>query len=647
MLITNTLSSTLVIPSQPTTCPTNCSCLSTTMTITCTNTIPDAVPDDIVNVVLEKLTELTLTPRRFCDVTWPNVRTLFLAFDAYIYPQKLQEHTFDCLDQIQTLVMRDLHSWMMPTAGMFHGFTNVTTLDVSQNYLLFTTDYKQLFSDRSNFPHLRHLNLSLNRIPLDVDQDFIDSLSSRALELLDFSKEYEITFDFENSRELCQTLQTIILHDSHMITNHLPWNPCDSLQYVDLSGNQDVTQQLKQCDGAYVPLAINMFLVAKTMRLDRVMKVDKGYDISNCRVGINYGYRVRELYFSHNYIPDFQILFDGDWNIDNLEYINLSNNHIKTINPEAFIYLSSLLKIDLSFNNLNEMPDLEDTFESLFRRDENLTSIDLSSNGLSNLPDKSFLSNANLAEIRLSQNSFTQLSLEVSNLHKLKLLDLRYNDIQYLDERSMQKVEFLNNKHQNGLQLGQNNTQLLLLLEGNPFTCKCEAFPFLQWFMTSSIFNSSYTCNVDGRTIPMTQQAVHEASEDCERPMRRRRTIALSTVLPAAAIATIVATVTILYRRHKRRLKQQRFDDTLQLIRDEDTGFLFTVFLSYSSLDREFVIQHIRKPMEVSSLILYTATWIENSCLKISDNPWRLAHLSCIRQSGLKIVGSTYQKTHG
>ena len=248
------------------------------------------------------------------------------------------------------------------------------------------------------------------------------------------------------------------------------------------------------------------------------------------------------------------------------------------------------------------MTHLEDTFQKLFRWNENLTSIDLLSNGLSYFPDKSFLSNANLVEIRLSQNSFTQLSLDVSNLHKLELLDLRYNDIQYLDEQSMQKVEFLNNQHQNGLQLGQNNTKLQLLLEGNPFTCKCEALTFLQWFVTSPIFNSSYTCDVDGRTILMTQQPVHEASEDCKRPIRRRRNIALSTVLPAAAIATIVAMVIILYRRRKRRLEQQRFDDTLRLIKEELIGYEHTVFLSCSSVDREFVNQHIRKPMQVRPL---------------------------------------------
>ena len=602
MLITNTLSSTLVITSQFTACPTNCSCVSTTLTVTCNDTIPDAVPDDIVEVVLEKLTVLTLIPRIFCDVTWPNVRTLFLSFGPPLY--ELRELSFDCLDQIQALAMRNFRFWMIPTTGVFHGFTNVTTLDVSQNYLS-TPTITRLFTDRSSFPQLRNLSLSQSQYPLHVDQDFIDSLSSRALELLDLSKEYAITFDFNNYSELCQTLQTIILHDSPIITKQLPWNLCDSLQYVDLSGNQDVTQRLKQCDGAYAYLRIYRFLVAKTMRLDRVMNDDRGYATSNCQVGITNSVRVRELYFSHNYIPDFQILFGGDRNFDNLEYINLSNNHIKTINPDAFRYLPSLLTIDLSFNNLNEMPGLEDTFKSLFRWNENLTSIDLSSNGLSYLPDEGFLLNANLAEIRLSQNLFTQVSINVSNIHKLQLLDLRYNKIQYLDAKSRQKVEFLNDYDKRGPQFNHDNTKLQLLLEGNPFTCKCEALQFLQWFVTSPIFNLSYTCDVDGRTILMTQQAVHEASEDCERPIRRRRNIALSTVLPAAAIATIVAMVIILYRRRKRRLEQQKFDDTLRLIREELIGYEHTVFLSCSSVDREFVNHHIRKPMQVRPLKLF------------------------------------------
>ena len=540
-----------------------------------------------------KLTIETLAPRSFCNVTWPSVRTLFLYF-TYIQ-STLPEHVFDCLGQIQSLAMRNLWSLMIPTAGVFHGFTNVTTLDVSQN---FPTTYKYtrlFFSDRSNFPQLRHLNLSLSELSLYVDQEFIDALSSRPIELLDLSKEHkEVTFDFGNSSALCQTLKRIILHDSRMIVKQLPDDKCGSLQYVDLSGNQDVTQPLKQCVDSNTYLAIDQFLVAKSMHLDRVMNDDKGYDTSNCLVLMKRFSVVRELYFSDNSIPHFEIQFAEYI----LERLILSHNHIKSINQNAFNRLHSLLTIDLSLNNLNEMPNLEDTFKNLFRRNEYLTSIDLSSNGLTYLPDETFQNNPNITDIRLSHNLFTQLPLNASTLKKLKLLDLQYNEIRYLDDNSRQKVELI--YHTADLRLGQDNAIPRVLLEGNPFTCKCEAKPFLQWFVASPIFTSTYTCDLDGRTIPMTEQAVHEASDDCERPMWRMRTIALSTVLPAVAIAMIVAMVIILKRRYKRRLEQQQFDDTLQLIREEDTGFPYTVFLAYSSIDRDFVIKHIREPMEVS-----------------------------------------------
>ena len=148
MLITNTLSSTMVIPSQHYACPTDCSCVSTT--ITCNNAIPDVVPDDIVEVVLVKPTESVLTPRRFCNVTWPNVKTLFLLFDLFS-ARTIRGHLFDCLGRIQTMKMAELWPWVVSTAEVFYELTNVTTLDLFQNYISAYT-YTALFSVRSNVP---------------------------------------------------------------------------------------------------------------------------------------------------------------------------------------------------------------------------------------------------------------------------------------------------------------------------------------------------------------------------------------------------------------------------------------------------------------------------------------------------------------
>ena len=381
---------------------------------------------------------------------------------------------------------------------------------------------------------------------------------------------------------------------------------CDALQYVDLSGNQEMAHVfLKHCVRDERELSIHTFFNAIFMHLDRLMTDDRNHP-SGCLV---YVPRARALYFSYNFIPEFEISFD-DWA---LEYLNLSHNNIKTIHPMAFRNLRSLQQLDLSFNNLNEMQDFKNRFENLFRWTDKVTSKDVSSNGLSYLPDATFLFNSNVSEIYLSHNTFTQFSLNVSFLHVLAILDLRFNEIEYLDTQSRQIVELLYKTHKLVKQLDQRNTTLQILLEGNPFTCSCEALEFLQWFVSSPIFNASYTCDLDGRKIPMTEQAVHEAFEDCERPKRRRRNIALSTVLPGVAIAAIATVVTILYRRHKRRLEQQKLEDTLQLIREEHTGYPYTVFLSYCSSDGEFVAEHIRQPMEVS------LNFTEHNNIKIKD----------------------------
>ena len=72
-------------------CPTNCSCISTT--VTCNGTIPDVVPDNTEEVVLINLDWL-LAPRRFCNVTWKNVKNMGILYDYYV---TLSDHVFDCL----------------------------------------------------------------------------------------------------------------------------------------------------------------------------------------------------------------------------------------------------------------------------------------------------------------------------------------------------------------------------------------------------------------------------------------------------------------------------------------------------------------------------------------------------------------------
>ena len=217
--------------------------------------------------------------------------------------------------------------------------------------------------------------------------------------------------------------------------------------------------------------------------------------------------------------------------------------------------------------------------------------IDLSCNNLPYIPAGTFRFNPHLKDVNLSQNAFVQLSFNFAHLSNLSVLDLRNNRISYLDPNSRQKVDAFYRKH--------TETILTILLDGNPFSCGCEALEFLQWFITSPIFNLSYACYLGGSYIPLNEAAVDAAKEECDRPKRRLRNILLSTILPAVAFVVSVSAFIKLHKRYKRKKLQRRFEDRIRLIQDDTTGFTFTVFLSYCSLDGEFVVRHIRQPLEV------------------------------------------------
>ena len=208
------------------------------------------------------------------------------------------------------------------------------------------------------------------------------------------------------------------------------------------------------------------------------------HQVSNCGLGFQNSWFTKELHFSYNFISEFEFLIM----LNELETIILSYNNIETINQNAFDSLRALKKIDLSYNSLNHMKDFMTVLPALFRANHKLLSVDLSSNGLSLLPNETFLVNSELREIHLFGNVFTQLSLDFSFLSNLTTLDLRFNKIQFLDSESRQKLDTFYKRQS----WATKNETLNVLLAGNPFRCDCKALDFLQWFVTSPIFNSSY-----------------------------------------------------------------------------------------------------------------------------------------------------------
>ena len=576
VMLCHNITPTQVLPSSNSACPTNCNCVPPT--VTCNNTIPDKVPDNIVEVVLIDLKQLA--PDRFCNVTWNHVTNLSL---IHVRCERrnhesfyLDNNVFNCLGYIRTLKIKGLYSFVKNI--ILSGLSNITSFDLSEYGTVMSEGLTPMFSASENLPNLRFLNLSRSIYPwgMTIDQGFIDALSPRPIELLDLSHNSFIGFDFLYPRELCQTLTTLILRNSSISVENLPLK-CTSLQCVDLSDSRELANELQCCvdtEATCLNLPIPIFFYARVVRLDRLILDPIKYYTSNCcvHIGLLYYQPIRELHFSHNYIPKFEILFDFYSKIGGIEYIDLSNNSIMHINTKAFSFLPYLRKVDLSANNLSYMPG------------------------------ETFMANQKLEELYLFNNTFKQLPITL-NMSNLVMLDLRFNRIQYLNQQSMRVVDALHKSRiHRQKRISRNKERFHILLEGNPFRCDCEAFEFIQWFVTSPIFNSSYVCQLDGEMIPMTSAAVKATEYDCETPKRKLRAILLSTLLPVCTIAAVVTVVVTLHKRYKRKLKQQRLEDKLQIIQANNTRLPFTLFLSYCSLDAKFVVEHVLRPLQVSTL---------------------------------------------
>ena len=582
------LSSTLILLSASTS-PKNCS--FTTTTVTCTGTVPKVVPNETNEVVL--LAPIEFTARIFCNVTWTNVRKLsliYLRYRAYLF-----DHLFDCLGHIESLNING-SIWVV-TGNAFYGLDNVTTLDLSDS----SVDQKQLqklFSLQTTIEKLTNLIVSNDGVPLEINQHLISALSPRPIKHLDFSNN-DVTFNFHNSSQLCETLKTLDLRRSSISVKHLP-RLCPSLQFVDLSENFNLTRSLKFCK-EHVLLKIPSFYSARVMVLNRILLGEDGFRMSACTATFYHSELIRNLYFSHNNIPKFGIWFDFSFVfpfiVPHLEYICLSHNNIADIDKGALSLLPNVKSVDLSFNNLHKMQNFEGIMPYLFQRNLYLSSVDLATNGLSYLPDKTFSLNSRLQEIRLSNNTFKQLSLNFSQLYSLQILDLRFNQIQYLKLQSRNKVEEFYQKRTEGG--NETKDEFQILLEGNPFTCDCIALQFLRWFQQSPIFNASYQCFSNGNVFPMTETAVQVSEENCERPKRKLRTILLSTILPGSTLIGTIIVASFLYKRRKKQKRIKLLSEKIRLIREDRAGYKFLVFLSFSDMDAQFVGNNVYHQLQV------------------------------------------------
>ena len=590
-------------------CPRNCKCQVKEAKINCSDVIPKWIPKNIKEVTITDPSETVLSPRVFCNVSWRGVAKLTICSfqdDMFLY-----DNVFMCLDQIESLKIQSPDKEVHFRANTFAGLTHVSRLDLAGCSRIVFTDIDRALKANNTLPNLSYLilsNVARSFGPIELSQDLINFLGARHIVELDLSST-ELTSSGRkvDLTPVCHSLVTLNFSNavlSYDLNAKFP-KPCHSLTILDISSvhfprsqplpNKMTIKNLPLDIGRlnYIPFQTLSVLYANAL-------ISSAHVIAliNCTVNVSFENMLTEIHGSGYTLP----IFDLEMTIspNHLKYVDLSSNSIENIGPTVFRNLRFLSKIDLSNNKLSQTRPFNETFSVLFRNNPSLVGLNLANNKLTFLPKETFIENKYIKHLYLSGNMFEKIKFDIVQLNNLTFLDLRDNKIEYLDKPTRDALDQL--YHMQYSSSSDENKRLEVDLHGNPLSCKCAALEFLKWFVRSGIFSATrhmYHCQTQGGQIVMDDSAIAEAKEDCEIPIRRRNRLLMLTIIPTLSIAAIVVVGIFVVRRRRKNMASKRLEERVRLLHDNDTGFQFPIFLSYSSEDEPFVYENIYKPLQV------------------------------------------------
>ena len=583
--------------------------------IECIDCVPSKLPSEVTEVILMQFSVDRIVPYMFCVVSWPSVVNLTI-LNSNGVSLSISNFTFDCLPQIETLRL-GLSSLESLDINAFHGLENTTTLDLADSVMLNTTMLTPSLSLYTNLPKLR--NLILRRLGTKTytgvnqfSQEQVDIVANRKIVEIDFSfSAIGFANDHVNIEGMCKCAEKLIIRHSRLMNIKFEFpSACESLRVLDLTGvsfpslpipvgNITLVQGVYKLGEKWMMALSNVSLIY----LNNLISSDHFIYLNNITFELQIENSLKEVHFSGYNMPAFGVNILLKSNL--LEYLDLSANRIERLSPDSFSSLTNLKIIELSNNNLDASKQNKQMFSNLFRNNSKLEIVKLAHNELTDLPSNIFELNMELKRIDLSVNKITQITFEISHLNKFEVLDLRGNNIEYLNSWSMHQIDMLY-KHKKEERNTTYHNAFTVDIRDNLFSCKCHSMDFINWFVNSPVFNDSrdlYFCKVDDKIIHMDKGAIEAAQYDCGKPMRKIQRLLLIVLLPSVSTGMLVTLAIVAFRRYKRHRLYRRLREHIGLIHEDHFQPRFPVFLSYASEDSEFVEGNIRRPLEVSSVV--------------------------------------------
>ena len=159
-------------------------------------------------------------------------------------------------------------------------------------------------------------------------------------------------------------------------------------------------------------------------------------------------FQLRELDLSHNKLVKIEA--DNFNGLESLTHLSLAANQIQTIHSATFRNASQILVLDISDNQLMDIP------ESL-KYLTNLQSLDIGNNYIGQVSsDSPFSSMEGLWRLQIHGNRIMNISHDVfSNLKTLQIIDLSRNEISHIERGTFDQNKLLRAIRLDGNQIGE------------------------------------------------------------------------------------------------------------------------------------------------------------------------------------------------
>ncbi|XP_059161373.1 toll-like receptor 4 [Physella acuta] len=264
----------------------------------------------------------------------------------------------------------------------------------------------------------------------------------------------------------------------------------------------------------------------------------------------------------------------------------LSGNDLFELNAQFFDTMPSLQALDLSGCNLNR-EQMSSSSERLFLNLQNLQQLDLSFNSLTSLSSRTFSSNPNLFEIRLSGNRFRAIPFDLTITPFLKLLDLSSNaliSISAIDRRELDT-------------LAAGNGGLRLFLDGNVLSCGCMDIQFLHWLQMTTVeldMARNYSC-IDNDGV-LTNTAVLSDLEAYWRQCWGKMFLSYSLTLFCLLIIGFV--LCFFVTKYKTYIISGLLNLFSETFLKKPSNYEIGVFIGYADRDYQFACHDLRQFIE-------------------------------------------------